>query len=178
MPTFRMLPPTSVAQQIRTVNGRTYSGAPGQAVDIVDFDAEVLTANGWTKVSLSGPTTSRPSPTLGATPPYLAVPGLDFLDTTLIQIAAAVATNAATSTSSPTLSFASVPAVVTEGMSVNDVTSGNLIGTVESTTSTTVTLAANAAHAVASGDVLTFSASGVLVIFDGVTWRTGTGVAV
>lgn len=173
-----MLPPTSVAQQTRMVNGRTYSGVPGQAVDIVDFDARVLAANGWVECALSGPTTSRPSPTLGATPPYLAAPGLHYLDTTLTQIAAAVATNAATSTSSPTLSFASVPAVVTEGMSVNDVTSGNLIGTVESTTSATVTLAANAAHAVSSGDVLTFSAAGVLVIFDGVTWRTAAGVAV
>jgi hypothetical protein len=84
MPTFRMLPPSvSVGEQTREIYGRTYSASPGVALDIFDSDAEVLSANGWIKVALSGPTTARPSQTLGATPPYLAVSGFQFLDTTL-----------------------------------------------------------------------------------------------
>jgi hypothetical protein len=75
------------------------------------------------------------------------------------------------------LSFASVPAAVTAGMSVNDVTNGNAIGTVLSTTGTTVTLTANAAHAVASGDAIVFSIAGVLLTYDGINWRTTSGVA-
>jgi hypothetical protein len=86
MTSLRMLPPTSVGQQILVVNGRTHSGAPGVAIDAVDFDAEVLSANGWTKVALSGPTTARPSPTLGVSPPYLATAGLQFLDTDIEKI--------------------------------------------------------------------------------------------
>jgi len=78
-----MLPPTAVSQQNRIANGRAYSGAPGAAVDIVDFDAEVLAANGWIKVALSGPTTARPSATLGVSAPYLAVAGTHYFDSTL-----------------------------------------------------------------------------------------------
>jgi len=70
-----------------------------------------------------------------------------------------------------------VPAAVAAGMTVNDITSGNAIGTVLSTTSTTVTLTANAAHAVASGDALTFSRVGVLLTYDGAAWRDVAGVA-
>jgi hypothetical protein len=83
MATFKMLPPTGIGQLNRVVNGRTYSSAPGAAIDFVDFDAEVLTANGWTKVALSGPTSARPSQNPNGTPPYLAVAGFHFLDTTL-----------------------------------------------------------------------------------------------
>jgi len=81
-----MLPPVSVSAQSRTVNGRTYSATPGSAIDIFDADAEVLSANGWIKVALSGPTTARPSPNPLGTPPYLAGPGFKFLDTTLGKI--------------------------------------------------------------------------------------------
>jgi hypothetical protein len=86
MATFRMLPPTSVSQQTRVVNGRSYSGAPGAAIDIVDCDAEVLSSNGWTKVSLSGPTSARPSPNQGVSPPYLASPGFHYFDTSLGEV--------------------------------------------------------------------------------------------
>jgi hypothetical protein len=177
MPTHRILPPVPLSAQSRTINGRTYSAAPGVALDIFDADASVLQANGWVKVSLSGPTSARPSPNVNGSPPYLAAAGMHYLDTTLTQIAAAAVTNGATTTSSPTLSFAAVPAAVAAGMTVNDVNSGNAIGAVLSTTSTTVTLTANAAHAVASGDALTFSIAGVMVIYDGATWRTPSGVA-
>ncbi len=70
--------------------------------------------------------------------------------------AGALTTNGATTTSSPTLSFASVPSWITPGMSVSDISNSNAIGTVQSTTATTVTLTANAAHAVSSGDQLSF----------------------
>jgi hypothetical protein len=83
MSTFRMLPPPAVGQQTVTTNGRTYTAAPGAVVDVVDFDAAVLGANGWTKVALSGPTTSRPSPNPNAGPPYSATRGLHFYDTTI-----------------------------------------------------------------------------------------------
>lgn len=83
--TVRLLPSINVAQQTQTVNGRSYNGAPGTAQDAPDFDAGVLAANGWTKVSLSGPTTARPSPLAGVTAPYQAALGLHFYDTTLSE---------------------------------------------------------------------------------------------
>jgi hypothetical protein len=177
MPTYRMLAPVAASAQLRTVNGRTYSAAPGAAPDIFDADANVLQANGWVKVALSGPTSARPSPNVNGSPPYLAAAGMHYLDTTLSRIVAAAVTNGSTTTSSPTISIASVPAAVAAGMTVFDVTNGNAIGTVLSVTSTTVTLTANAAHAVASGDALTFSLAGVMVVFDGATWRDVAGVA-
>jgi hypothetical protein len=66
----------------------------------------------------------------------------------------ALVTSAATTTSSPVLTFTSVPATVVAGQSVYDATTTRSIGTVLSTTSTTVTLAVNAAFAVGSGDTL------------------------
>ena len=67
MPTHRMLPPALVAGQKITSqgnmqsNGRNYSGSPGAAVDVPDFDVPALSANGWVKVALSGPTGARPT---------------------------------------------------------------------------------------------------------------------
>jgi hypothetical protein len=80
---FRVLPPTIVTKQTMNINGRNYSGAPGVAMDVVDFDAQVLTANGWIFIAPSGPTSARPSPRAGATPGYIAALGSDFWDTTL-----------------------------------------------------------------------------------------------
>ncbi len=77
----------------------------------------------------------------------------------LMPVPQQVATAAGTTTSSPTLTFSSVPSKVVAGMTAFDVTSGQAIGTVQSTTSTTVTLTANAAHAVASGDTISFAES-------------------
>jgi hypothetical protein len=71
--------------------------------------------------------------------------------------AGTLVTNAATTTSSPTISAASVPAWVTQGSAVFDVTTGHIVGAVLSTTGTTVTLAANAASAIGSGDTLSFT---------------------
>jgi hypothetical protein len=52
--TFRLLPPTSVAEQVRTVNGRTYSSTPGNVIDVLDADAQELQANGWIPIAPSG----------------------------------------------------------------------------------------------------------------------------
>jgi len=77
-----------------------------------------------------------------------------------VQIAGQGTTNASTSTSSATLSFASTPAWIVPGMSVKDVTSPTAITggqTVLSVTGTTVVMSANANASVGSGDTLQFS---------------------
>jgi hypothetical protein len=82
---FRMFPALMVGQQTVVANGRTYTGTLGSAQDIIDIDAEVLGANGWTKVSLSGPTSARPSFNPYTTAPYSAGQGVVYYDTTLSQ---------------------------------------------------------------------------------------------
>ena len=76
----RLLPPVAAAQQTRVVNGRFYSSTPGNVVDVPDFDASMLEANGWIFVALSGTTAQRPTGTLA---PYPATAGLAFYDTTI-----------------------------------------------------------------------------------------------
>lgn len=75
-----------------------------------------------------------------------------------VQVAGTLVTNAATSTASPTINAASVPSWIVAGMAVYDVTTGSAVGTVQSTGASTITLSANAASAVASGDTLSISA--------------------
>ncbi|WP_456679486.1 phage tail sheath C-terminal domain-containing protein [Bradyrhizobium sp. S3.7.6] len=70
--------------------------------------------------------------------------------------AARASTSATTTTASPSLTFTAVPGNVAAGMQAYDKTTSAIIGTVLSTTSTTVTLAANAASAVGSADVIEF----------------------
>lgn len=66
-------------------------------------------------------------------------------------------TNAATSTSSNTLHFASVPSWVVAGQTIFDQgTPSGAVGTVLSTTANTVVLTANSSFAVQSGDPLSF----------------------
>jgi hypothetical protein len=175
----RMMPPPVVVNQTVTVNGRTYSGAPGVTLDVPDFDAGPLAANGWIRVGPSGTTAQRPGTSQANGTAGTAAKGTSYFDISLAVIDAAVATNAATTTSSPTLGFAAVPSTVLPGMAAFDATNGNALGTVLSTTATTVTLTANAAHAVTSGDVVTFSLGGKLIFFDGQTFRDpATGAAV
>jgi hypothetical protein len=81
-----MLPALTVGQQVLTANGRGYSGVPGTAIDVPDFDAGVLAANGWTRVALSGASSARPPINPNASPPYTAAAGLHYLDTTLGKI--------------------------------------------------------------------------------------------
>jgi hypothetical protein len=76
---IRLLPPVSVSEQTRVVNGRSYTAAPGSVFDVLDADAEQLEANGWIAVAPSGPSSARPSGTLGL---YSAAAGQSFFDTT------------------------------------------------------------------------------------------------
>lgn len=80
---FRVLPPTIATKQTMNINGRIYTGVPGVAMDVPDFDGRVLTANGWIYIAPSGPTSARPSANPNLTPPYTAAIGTDFWDTTL-----------------------------------------------------------------------------------------------
>ncbi|WP_316227832.1 hypothetical protein [Bradyrhizobium sp. SZCCHNR3015] len=75
-----------------------------------------------------------------------------------MQIAGSVTTNSATTTSSAVIGHAAVPSWVVAGMQAYDATTGHVVGTVQSTTSTTVTLTANAAFAIGSGDAINYSA--------------------
>lgn len=77
---IRMLPPTNIQDQTLTVNGRNYSGQPGAALDVPDFDAQQLQANGWTWVAPSGASSERPTSAQGL---YPASVGAQFFDTTL-----------------------------------------------------------------------------------------------
>lgn len=88
MTMHRMLPPTTVAYQTRTVNGRTYSGTPGQVLDVPSFDADVLAANGWSFVAQSGPTSARPTPSLSPIGPEGSQigPSAKYFDTTINQL--------------------------------------------------------------------------------------------
>jgi hypothetical protein len=86
---YRMLPPVAVAYQSRTVNGRSYTGAPGTAQDVPICDGQMLQANGWIFVAISGPTSTRPTPTLSGktgAEGAQAGPGDRYYDTTLSEL--------------------------------------------------------------------------------------------
>jgi hypothetical protein len=57
----RLLPPNNVQYQTLTVSGRTYKAAPGAILDVPDFDAPGLMANGWIEVATVGTTAQRPA---------------------------------------------------------------------------------------------------------------------
>lgn len=77
-----MLGPVEIATQAMVANGRAYSAAAGQPLDVLDADGEILGANGWIVVAPSGPTSARPTAVLGGAP-YAASEGARFFDTTL-----------------------------------------------------------------------------------------------
>lgn len=92
MPTVRLMAPVLFAGRPNpavtgspvNVNGRLYPPvAPGTMIDVPDFDAAGLCGNGYTRIALSGPTSARPSTNPNMSPPYVAAPGVLFLDTTL-----------------------------------------------------------------------------------------------
>jgi hypothetical protein len=60
MATIRLLPPLDVKFQTLTTNGRNHSAAPGVVHDVIDFDADSLGGNGWTRVGEVGATAQRP----------------------------------------------------------------------------------------------------------------------
>jgi hypothetical protein len=76
MPTLRVFPPNAIGSATITVNGRTYTTTSGAAIDVPDFDALVIAANGW---SLSAPDGSGASSARPANPQR----GAKFADTTL-----------------------------------------------------------------------------------------------
>lgn len=80
MANIRMMPPNNVATTT-TINGRTYTCAAGATIDIPDFDARVLGANGWVNAAGNGIVES----TVGTTAqrPARPSPGQTFHDTTL-----------------------------------------------------------------------------------------------
>lgn len=81
MATIRLLPPgnATLGQNPITVHGRTYSCALGSTLDVPDFDAAVMRANGWTdsveQAAGTGTTANRPKTGL--------VRGERYIDTTL-----------------------------------------------------------------------------------------------
>lgn len=80
MPSHRMMAPNNVATTIQ-VNGRNYTLAAGATIDVSDFDADILEANGFIKAGTGvggvGATAARP---------LNPVRGQEFADTTLTQI--------------------------------------------------------------------------------------------
>jgi hypothetical protein len=75
MPNIRLFPPSS-GPTSHTVNGRTYSASPGTSIDVPDFDAQVLQANGWTAAAPGGVGTTAQRPVNPAK-------GAQYHDTTL-----------------------------------------------------------------------------------------------
>jgi hypothetical protein len=75
--THRLIPNTAKSKVV--VNGRTYDPSIG-AQDVPEFDATHLQANGWVFLAPSGPTTQRPTSSVGV---YPRVQGVEFWDTTL-----------------------------------------------------------------------------------------------
>lgn len=61
--TMRLMPPNNgLSVNTITVNGRTYSAAPGVTLDVNDWDGGVIAANGWIVMAASaGATASRPT---------------------------------------------------------------------------------------------------------------------
>ena len=69
-------PPSAVRT---VVNGGVYSAAAGSAIDVPDFDAVTLGANGFVRVAVSGPTGAR-------TAGFGLGVGTQFFDTTLNEL--------------------------------------------------------------------------------------------
>lgn len=63
MPNMRVMPPGDTGRTSLAVNGRSYSCAAGSTIDVPDFDAAELVANGWSAVAGStvGTTAQRPT---------------------------------------------------------------------------------------------------------------------
>ena len=79
MQLFRMIPPTSGANVITAKGGRGYTATAGGTIDVPDFDAEVLEANGWIRAARLGVGSTAQRPT-GLTQ---SDRGKDYLDTTI-----------------------------------------------------------------------------------------------
>ena len=85
MTTMRLLPPIAPGRQTISVNGRSHTCQIGSTIDVPDFDAGVMCANGWTSpgpVRGSGATSARPA-TFPSGTAFAIPPGFTWLDTTL-----------------------------------------------------------------------------------------------
>jgi hypothetical protein len=82
--TIRLMPPAnSSLQNPITVNGRTYVCASGGTIDVPDFDAYLLQANGWTPAAGGGTGSVRPTAMPNGQP---LKRGTTFNDTTIGKI--------------------------------------------------------------------------------------------
>lgn len=83
MATLRLLPPAGGNHGTIKVHGRSYTAASGSYIDVPDFDAGHMLANGWLQLSTpraSGATSARPT----TLPNGSRLPaGYTYLDTTL-----------------------------------------------------------------------------------------------
>ncbi len=61
MANHNMIPPASEGST--RVNGRLYTCAAGSVISVLDFDADVLEANGWLKVASTGAGATAARPT-------------------------------------------------------------------------------------------------------------------
>ena len=84
----RLMPPTVTGWQTMAANGRTYTCAIGSVLDVPNFDANVLEANGWSFVAISGTSSDRPAPSTNPIGPEgaQAGPGTKYFDTTLDEL--------------------------------------------------------------------------------------------
>jgi len=78
----RMLAPAVAKSAVKHGNGQSFNDAPGTSVDYVDHVAQLLEANGYTRVAQSGTTAQRPT---NNTIPILTK-GMFYVDTTLTQL--------------------------------------------------------------------------------------------
>jgi len=87
MATHRMLPPANAAQGPNpcVVNGRLYTCALGATIDVADFDAAVLQANGWTMATNAGSGTTAQRPAASAASQPLKR-GTTYNDTTVGKV--------------------------------------------------------------------------------------------
>ena len=89
---------------------------------------------------------------------------------------AGFATNAATSTSSAILSFASLPPVLAAGYTCINHTTSTTLGTILSIGASTVTLTANSLGAVASGDQIAFVANSMVITPPEYNWAAWASI--
>ena len=94
MPNYRMLPDAQVGNSAyaigkavsTVVNGRTYTATPGGTpLDVPDFDAKLLEANGWIKMADLGDGTTAQRQAQSLLLPGLGAPmaGDEYYDQTL-----------------------------------------------------------------------------------------------
>ena len=79
MNTNRLIPPSTAFNNPMTANGHQYSCVAGSTIDVPDFDAAVLLANGWVNAinGSVGTTAQRPTRSLL---------GTNYLDTTISAV--------------------------------------------------------------------------------------------